>query len=213
MIGGIYCEVPIGTIVEEKIVISVNTRMRQLIGEKLVDNVSLTQQIIDYWYEKMSKEMRSVLLTWKVPTDRFFYNRTIDLTRSICVGVYKDGKLRRMYRFNEGVSEKRPNESNEWGSGISGATAGRLSQLGSSHHPDPAKRAEQFLSEYDLIHKKNYAVVVAATMPYAVWLEKKLAMPVLSLVINRILKPVYAYSAKTPFNAFYGYIISSGDYT
>lgn len=210
MIGGIYCEVPLGPIFNGKTVASVNSRMRELFGKDLLQMNTLTQQIIDYWYDKMSKKMRSVLLTWKVPTDRFYYNRTVDLTRSICLGVYNNGKLRKMYRFNEGFSEKRPNEPNEWGSGISGATSERLSQLGNKHHPNPAARAQQFLSEYDLIHKRGYVVVVAATMPYAVWLEKRLALPVLSLVINRILKPLYDFGAKSPF---YGYIISSGDLT
>lgn len=211
MIGGIYCEVPLRGY-NERLLGSVKQRMLKLFGSDIPYTYEdFDRMTIDYWYDKMSKNMRRILLSWKVPTDRFYYNRTVDLTRSICLGVYKNGKLRKMYRFNEGFSEKRPNEPSEWGSGISGATSEKLSQLGNKHHPNPAARAQQFLSEYDLINKKGFVLVIAATMPYAVRLEKRLGLPVLSIVIQRLLKPVYDFGSGKPY---YGYVFeSSGDFT
>ena len=190
MIGGIYCESYIGRVYDEGKFESIHVRMNRLFGSSLglPSNKTLTQQIIDAWYNLVSRKMGRILSSWRVPGSRGYYNRTVDLTRSICMGVYKNGKLRRMYRFTGGSNEKET--------------------TGKERHPDPSSRAEQFLNEYDLVHKNDYAIVIAATMPYAVRLEVEYGYNVLHDVINRMISSIEEYSGGKS-NSLYGYIFES----
>jgi hypothetical protein len=220
MIGGIYCEAALGPIYDNGKLMSVRQGMRQLFEEKNLTprGETLNEQIINYWYEEVSTRMSKILSSWKAPRNREFFNRTTDLTRSICLGVYYNGKLRRMYRFNGGHREKMPMEpSND-------ATVSdtiRMEEL-SIYHPDPASRAKQFLEEYDLIHKKDFTVVIAATMPYAVRLEKAggvgkdgkrysgYGLHVLKDVVNRMLAGVYNFKKQNFGGVLYGYVFETG---
>ena len=194
MTGGIYCESYIGRVYDEGKFESIHERMNRLFGSSLglPSNKTLTQQVIDAWYNIVSRKMGRVLSSWSAPGNRGFKNRTVDLTRSICMGVYKDGKLRRMYRFTGGSSEESP--------------------TGRERHPDPDSRAQQFLNDYDLVHKRDYAIVIAATMPYAVRLEAEYGYNVLYDVINRIISSIEEYSGGKS-KSLYGYIFeSTGEY-
>lgn len=195
MTSGIYCEVPLGTIYEEKVLGRVHSRMRKLIGTSagVPTQDSLTQTIVNYWYNKVSRRMSKILSSWKPPANRGFYNRTVDLTRSICLGIYYRGKIRRTYRFTGGSSEKTPWQNGE-------------------KHPDPAARAQAFLNDYELLYKTGFSIVIAATMPYAVILESKKNIPVLSMVVNRMLTEVYEFKQSAALSdmlkssPIYGYI-------
>lgn len=204
MTGGIYCEVPLRGY-NERTLGSVKSRMLDLFGTTngFPTTEDFNIEVINYWYKKVSKKMASILSSWKVPGNRGYYNRTVDLTRSICLGIYFNGKLRKMYRFTGGHSELTPYTPSDYGSMPSKSTAIKLNYLGMTRHPDPAIRAQQFLDGYNLINTKGFVLVVAATMPYAVKLEITLRLPVLSMVINRILQPVYEFGSGRPF---YGYI-------
>ena len=216
MTGGIYCEVPIGTIYEEKVLGSVHKRMRDLIGTSngLPEHVSMTQAIVDYWYGKVSRRMSKVLSSYKAPSSKDWYNRTVDLLRSFCMGVYYRGKLRRMYRFSGGSPEAGTTKVSEFGTTPTTREQHRISNL-AFHHPDPAQRAQKFLQEYDVLYRTGFTIVIAATMPYAVVLEKKYYLHVLNPVANRIVRDVYEFKQSAAFaqlvnsQPIYGYIFES----
>lgn len=221
MIGGIYCEASLGPIYDKGVLLSVRQGMHHLFGEKnlVPKGETFNEQIINYWYSDISARMSKILSSWKAPRNREFYNRMVDLTRSICLGVYYNGKLRRMYRFTGGHREKMPIEPSNDASVIDTI---RMEEL-VIYHPDPASRAKQFLEEYDLIHKKDFSVVIAATMPYAVRLEatgtvvgkdgKKYSgygLHVLKDVVNRMLASVYDFKKENRSGVFYGYVFETG---
>jgi len=206
MIGGIYCEAGLGPIYSEKTLMSVKQKFNKLVGlgEIVPKGDTLNEQIINHFYNKISRKMGRVLSSWSYPSNRGYNNRTVDLTRSICMGIYHRGRLKRMYRFTGGSSEESP--------------------TGKERHPDPASRAKKFLEEYDLINKNDFSVVIAATMPYAVRLEKDVwasvvgkdgktyygyDMPVLSLIINRLMADIYDFK-ESDRGIFYGYIFETG---
>lgn len=213
MTGGIYCEVPLGPIYKEGTIVSIHEHMKNLFGSSkgVPDNKTITDWIIDTWYTNVSRKMGRILSSWKVPGNRGYYNRTVDLTRSFCMGVYKNGKLRKMYRFTGGSKEKETFEPSDQGTSPSMGDLKRMSWLAHRRHPDPAERAESFLKGYDLVHKTGYAVVIAATMPYAVRLEAGYRLPVLSMVINRMTATLDEFNGSS--KGIYGYIFeSTGDY-
>lgn len=219
MIGGIYCEASLGPIYDNGTLMSVRKGMQRLFGENNIipNGDTLNEQIVNYWYKDVSTKMSKILSSWKPPTNRGYYNRTADLTRSICLGVYHNGNLKRMYRFTGGSKHEKYTQS-ENGSGSSDKDTIHMQYIGATRHPDPAARAKQFLESYDLIHKKDFALVIAATMPYAVRLEyggRKgdntggYALPVLKLVVNRMLSGVYDFK-KRDSGVFYGYVFETG---
>lgn len=224
MIGGIYCEASLGPIYDNGVLLSVRQRMQRLFGVKNVvpKGDTLNEQIINYWYSDISKKMSKILSSWKVPVNRGYYNRTVDLTRSICLGVYHNGKLKRMYRFTGGNREKGMADASEWGSNSSVISTLRMEILAQNHHPDPAARAKQFLEEYDLIYKKDFSIVIAATMPYAVRLEYNgvgngsktnyggYGIPVIRDVVNRMLVSVYDFKKQNTGGVYYGYVFETG---
>ena len=214
MIGGIYCEAGIGTVFDEGLLISVRERMKQIFNStgKLPKGDTLNEQITNYWYTAISRRMGRVLSSWRPPTNRGYYNRTVDLTRSICLGVYYNGTLKRMYRFTGGHSEKGALEPSDLGTMPSQTTMKRLSWLGRRRHPDPASRAQTFLTQYNLVYKKGFSIVIAATMPYAVRLEKTYRLMVLNSVINRLLADVYEYKKGGGYGVVYGYVFETGGY-
>ena len=206
MIGGIYCEAGLGPIYSEKTLMSVKQKFNKLVGfgEIVPKGDTLNEQIINHFYNKISRKMGRVLSSWSYPSNRGYNNRTVDLTRSICMGIYHRGKLKRMYRFTGGSSEE--------------------PTTGKERHPDPASRAKRFLESYDLINKNDFSVVIAATMPYAVRLEKDVLssvvgkdgktyygydMPVLSLIINRLMADIYDFKERDS-GIFYGYVFETG---
>lgn len=223
MIGGIYCEVSFGPIYDKGTLVSVRQQMQQLFGEKNIipKGETINKQIINYWYSDISKRMGKILSSWKPPTNRGYYNRTVDLTRSICLGVYHNGKVKRMYRFTGGHRELPAFQSSDLGSGTSYWESLRLGKL-STRHPNPAERAQRFLEGYDLIHKSGFSLVIAATMPYAVRLEYNGAskdsqtnysgynIPVLKDVINRMLTGVYDFKGGNKNGVYYGYVFETG---
>lgn len=235
MTGGIYCEVTLGTIYEERLLGRVNDRMRSLFGASLpgvlAKSGSLTQAIIDHWYTDVSRKMGRILSSWTVPGNRGYYNRTVDLTRSICLGVYYRGKLRKMYRFTGGHRELSAFSSSDNGTGTSEKSSFRLWAL-SRNHPDPAARAASFLQSFKLTYKTGYTLVIAATMPYAVRLEYKgmnrgsktmfggYGLNVLSDVVVRMLRSVFDFKQGASDSSLvekgapiYGYIFeTTGQY-
>lgn len=223
MIGGIYCEASLGPIYDKGVLMSVRQGMQRLFGEKNIvpKGETLNEQIINYWYTDTSKRMSKILSSWKPPTNREFYNRTADLTRSICLGIYHNGNLKRMYRFTGGQTHEKYTAS-DLGADSSTADTIHMQYLGASRHPDPASRAKQFLEEYDLQHRKDFVVVIAATMPYAVRLEATgsavgrdgrtysgYGLHVLKSVINRMLAAVYDFKKENLGGVIYGYVFES----
>lgn len=150
MIGGIYFEIPFGDIYDENRRYACREHAMRIIGSKFVstfDKKRLDNALVNTIFKKaketVSKRMSSLR--------RGYYNRTVDLMRSTCVGFYLDGKLVEEYRYTGGTSEKSPKTKHEVG---------------------PAERASAFLRQYRLLVKSRFTVVIAATMPYAVKLEK-----------------------------------------
>lgn len=221
MIGGIYCEASLGPIYDNGKLMSVRQGMQRLFGEKnlIPRGEDLNEQIINYWYNDISRRMGKILSSWKNPTNRGFYNRTVDLTRSICLGVYHNGSLKRMYRFTGGHREM--GMFNSSGNASDMGTF-RMELVSYDKHPNPATRATQFLKEYDLLTKKGFTVVIAATMPYAVRLEYNgnkagsktnysgYNLPVLKDVVNRMLAAVYDFKKNNTGGVFYGYVFETG---
>lgn len=220
MIGGIYCEASLGPIYDNGRLISVRQGMQRLFGEKDIvpSGETLNEQIINYWYGDISKRMGKILSSWKPPTNRGYYNRTVDLTRSICLGVYHNGNLMRMYRFTGGSRERGMSQPSDLGSNSSSTATLRMELIGYDKHPSPSDRAKKFLESYDLIHKKDFVVVIAATMPYAVRLEynggsvpyKGYNIHVLKLVVNRMLSGVYNFKRGNTGGVMYGYVFETG---
>lgn len=219
MIGGIYCESNLGPIYREGLLISVKQGMQRLfgMGNTIPKGETLNQQIINYWYKDVSTRMSKILSSWKVPTNRGYYNRTADLTRSICLGIYHKGKLKRMYRFTGGSQHEKYTQSDQ-GAGSSMKDTIHMQYMGSTRHPDPAARAKAFLESYDVLYKNDFTVVIAATMPYAVRLEYGgmvgnntggYALPVLKLVVNRMLAGVYDFKNRNS-GTIYGYVFENG---
>ena len=128
MIGGIFCESNLGAIYEEKTLMSVRQRFRQLVGngDIVPHGDTLTEQIVNHFYDEISQKMGKVLSSWKPPANRGYYNRTVDLTRSICLGIYNRGKLRRMYRFTGGHREKGLFSPSDLGTNPSSSTPKRF---------------------------------------------------------------------------------------
>ena len=219
MIGGIYCEASLGPIYDKGRLMSVRQGMQRLFGEKYIvpRGETLNEQIIDYWYKDVSRRMSKILSSWKVPTNRGYYNRTADLTRSICLGIYHKGKLKRMYRFTGGSQHEKYTQSDQ-GVGSSTKDTIHMQYMGSTRHPDPAARAREFLESYDVLYRNDFSVVIAATMPYAVRLEYGgrvgdntggYALPVLKLVVNRMLAGVYDFKSRES-GTVYGYVFETG---
>ena len=221
MIGGIYCEASLGPIYDNGVLMSVRQGMQRLFGEKNIvpKGETLNEQIINYWYNDISRRMGRILSSWKNPTNRGYYNRTVDLTRSICLGVYHNGKLKRMYRFTGGHREMGMFDSSGNASDMS---TFRMELVSYDKHPSPAARAIQFLKEYELIYRNDFTVVIAATMPYAVRLEyngngagsqtgyKGYNLPVLKDVVNRMLAAVYDFKKDNKGGVMYGYVFETG---
>lgn len=220
MIGGIYCEAALGPIYDEGKLESVRQKFKRLIGtsEILPKGKTLNEQIINHFYDDVSKRMGKILSSWSPPTNRGYYNRTVDLTRSICLGVYHNGNLMRMYRFTGGSRERGMSQPSDLGSNSSKNDTLRMELIGYDLHPSPADRAKKFLESYDLLHKKDFVVVIAATMPYAVRLEynggtgtyKGYNIPVLKLVVNRMLSGVYNFKKGNTGGVMYGYVFETG---
>lgn len=223
MIGGIYCESNLGPIYNWNTLQSIRQGMLKLFGDKNIvpRGEDLNEQIINYWYNDVSRRMSKILSSWKAPTNREYYNRTVDLTRSICLGVYHKGKLKRMYRFTGGSREKGMFEPSDIGSNDSPMSTFRMEMVSYDSHPNPASRAKQFLEEYDLRYKNDFSVVIAATMPYAVRLEatgsavgrdgkvyRGYGLHVLKDVINRMLLGIYNFKGGGS-GTIYGYVFES----
>jgi hypothetical protein len=207
MIGGIYCESNLGPIYQEKTLLSARQKFKKLIGtgDILPKGESINEQIINYFYDDVSRRMSKILNSWTPPVNRGYYNRTVDLTRSICLGVYNKGVLRRMYRFTGGRRERGLFTPSDLGTNTSSSATYRMEMLGKSNHPDPAERAQQFLKEYDPYYGKDFSLVIAATMPYAARLEIGYRLPVLKLVVDRMLAGVYDFK-KRESGVYYGYV-------
>lgn len=221
MIGGIYCEASLGPVYDNGVLMSVRQGMQRLFGANLegLRGETINDKIINYWYNDVSRKMSKILSSWKPPTNRGYYNRTVDLTRSICLGVYHNGSLKRMYRFEGGSRERGMADASDLGSNSSVVSTLRMEVRAQNHHPDPASRAKAFLESYDLIHRKDFTVVIAATMPYAVRLEYSgqfgnnsggYALPVLRLVVNRMLSGIYDFKKGNKGGVFYGYVFENG---
>ena len=223
MIGGIYCEAALGPVYTQGKLESVRQKFKRLIGtgEIVPKGETLNEQIINHFYKTTSERMSKILSSWKPPTNRGYYNRTADLTRSICLGVYHNGNLMRMYRFTGGQQHEKYTSS-DLGTGASDADMIHMQYIGMTRHPDPAARAKEFLESYDLIHKRDFVVVIAATMPYAVRLEYNglgeksetnyggYNLPVLKLVINRMLSGIYDFKDGNKGGVMYGYVFETG---
>lgn len=221
MIGGIYCEATLGFIVDNGLILSVRQGMKNLFGDKdiIPKGDTFNEQIINYWYNDISKKMGKILSSWKYPTNRGYFNRTVDLTRSICLGIYYNGKLKRMYRFTGGKRERTAFSPSE---NASVKDTIRMEDYSRTSHPNPASRAKEFLDKYETIGKKGFSIVIAATMPYAVRLEhngsiggiyRGYNIPVLKHVVNRMLASVYDFKKENKSGVFYGYVFeSTGQY-
>lgn len=199
MTGGIYCEISLSPLYDKNKIISVNKRMEEIIGkhtEPVIVDLYMYQKVCNVWHEILSKRMNDILSRWTRGGLRYYFNRTVDLTRSICFGVYYNNKLQRTYRFQGGSNEMQPIRR---------------------HRENPETRASQFLKEYKLYDKHGYALVIAATMPYAVQQEAGNGYAVLEWVMNDLLKDVYKFNGDKAISSErgslaspkYGYIFES----
>lgn len=210
MIGGIYCEANIGTVFKDGQIISIKQQLKKLFGDDsmMPSGKELSDFVVNYFYNDISGKMAKVLSSWQPPTNRGYYNRTVDLTRSICLGVYHNGALKRMYRFTGGHRERGLFQPSDLGTNTSPSATYRMEILSKMNHPDPAERAYAFLQDYDLFYKSGFSFVIAATMPYAVRLEVGYSLPVLKLVVNRMLTGLYEFKGNSN-KVLYGYVFES----
>lgn len=193
MIGGIYYELSLGELFDKKRVVSIRTAMKELFNAypEFFDGDNLTKSIDNYWYNRLKKNMNSILSKSKPGGKRDYYNRTVDLTRSFCMGTYYNGKLRQMYRFEGGKNE---------------------APIQRRHSESPSARAEMFLRGHKTMTKYGHTIVFAVTMPYAVCLEKEYGKRVLIGFANALAKDI------TSFKSFkgqelYGYVFEpTGEY-
>lgn len=194
MTSGIYLDIFMGRYYDEELPPRVRRGVKRLFG---FDARTLSSAVIDDYivngvagrrgenpgiYQSISRKYGRLLS--KLPYDdgggaavtRGFRHRTTDLIKSFCFGIYRDGTLRRVYRFTGGKSDGWEPTEVQASFGMTSKDVRRLSAASVSHgwHPDPAERAQSFLSEY--VPKggsKGFSVVFAATMPYAVILENR----------------------------------------
>lgn len=194
MTSGLFLEVPLGEYYDDKKRYGVRENVKKIFG---IDARFLQKTVIDNYiingeegntaqhpgiYQIIAKKFGRLLSS--LPYDdasgkgvvRGYKNRTGDLIRSSCFGIFRDGSLRRMYRFTGGKQEgMEPNEY-EYAIGMTEVDVQRLMNVSISHgyHPDPSERAQSFMNDYKLrLGNKGFTIVFATTMPYAVFLEKR----------------------------------------
>ncbi|MBP5681287.1 MAG: hypothetical protein J6X31_09600 [Bacteroidales bacterium] len=193
MTSGIFLEIPLGRYYDKKVCYSIRKNVKKIFG---FDARSLENEVIDDYiingeegnvskhpgiYRIIAKKFGRLLAS--LPYDdasgksvvRGFMNRSGDLIRSFCFGVYRDGELRRMYRFTGGKLDGWEPTEMEYAIGMKNADVYRLEKVSIEHgyHPDPAERAQSFLQQYRLLSgHTGFTVVFAVTMPYAVMLER-----------------------------------------
>ena len=194
MTSGIFLEVPLGQYYDEKLRYGVREKVKKIFG---FDARFLKRTVLDNYiingeqgntskhkgiYQTIAKSFGRLLSS--LPYDdasgktvvRGYKNRTGDLIRSSCFGIFRDGELRRMYRFTGGKQDGMEPTEYEANIGMTEVDVKRLMNVSISHgyHPNPAERAQAFMESYKLrLGNKGFTVVFATTMPYAVMLEKR----------------------------------------
>ena len=216
MIGGIYCEIPVGILFKDTKRYARRTKLNKLFGVKMdifrpeaVNDFIINGGYdangnkVDGLYQIVQRKLGRIMSSAKVPANKGYYNRTVDLMRSTCAGVYHNGELKRMYRFTGGHSELGAVTASDMGTSPSSKSVARMSWLGRTKHPDPAQRAQMFLDGYKLKEPVGFTVVIASTMPYAVRLEYEYRRSVLKALYPRFVAMLTDFK---PQNIHYGYV-------
>lgn len=237
MTSGIFLEVSLGQYYDDKVRYGVRKNIRDMFG---FDARFLKKEVIDDFiingekgnkaenpgiYQVIAKKFGKLLSS--LPYDdasgksvvRGFKHRSGDLIRSFCFGVYRDGQLRRMYRFTGGKQEGWEPTEIEFSIGMNNEDVYRLEMVSIEHgyHPDPSERAKSFLEQYNImLGNRGFSVVFAATMPYAVFLEEKEfsdrkfgKIRVMEGIKAQLLN-MTAPLRTSKKDYYYGYIISNG---
>jgi hypothetical protein len=199
MTSGIYLEVPLGEYYDETKRYGARENVKKIFG---IDARFLRKDVLDNYiingeegntsqhpgiYQIISRKFGRLLAS--LPYDdasgktvtRGYKNRTGDLIRSSCFGIFRNGKLRRMYRFTGGKLDGMEPTEYEESIGMTEVDVQRLMNVSISHgyHPDPSERAQSFLQGYKLKEgSRGFTLVYATTMPYAVFLEKRSFAPI-----------------------------------
>lgn len=199
MTSGIYLEIPLGEYYDDTKRYGVRENIKKIFG---IDARFLRKDVLDNYiingaeghtsqypgiYQIISRKLGRLLSS--LPYDdasgktvtRGYKNRTGDLIRSSCFGIYRDGHLRRVYRFTGGKQEGMEPTEYEANIGMTEVDVRHLMDVSISHgyHPNPAERAQSFLQGYKLQEgSRGFTVVYATTMPYAVFLEKRSFAPI-----------------------------------
>lgn len=199
MTSGIVLEIPLGQYYDDKARYGTRTNIKKIFG---IDARFLKKDVLDNYiisgetgntsshpgiYQIIAKKFGRLLSS--LPYDdatgkavvRGYKNRTGDLIRSSCFGIFRDGQLRRMYRFTGGKQEGMEPTEYEESIGMTEVDVQRLLNVSIMHgyHPNPSERAESFMKGYKLrLGNYGFTVVFAVTMPYAVMLEKRSFYPI-----------------------------------
>lgn len=195
MIGGIFLEIPFGSIYHVETLSRVRTNINRLFGfrDKYFTKGNWDRRIVNRMFNiaktSVSKHRGDVI--------REHLSRSGDLIRSTAMGVFLDGKWDgNLYRFNGGPDHE-------------------AEPLPFTKHPDKDSRATQFMSQYKPSVASRFTVVIAVTMPYAVRVEYAagyvkydgFALAVLKLGINRIGNDIFRELPESmKGKSLYGYI-------
>lgn len=150
MIGGIFIEIPFGSVYKVETVSHIRQGLNKLLGfnDNYFTKGNFDKQIV----EKLLKVGKEDISKHRSIVRREHLHRTSDLIRSTVLGIFKDGKWTGdYYRFDGKQAEEAP----------------PLVQ----HDWDLDQRAVEFLSEYEPHYESRFTAVIAATAPYAVRVE------------------------------------------
>jgi hypothetical protein len=205
MIGGIFLEIPFGDVYHQSTVSRIHTNINRSFG---FDDKYFTKV---YWDKKVLSQIYKIAKTsigkHRGDVRKDFNSRTGDLIRSTAMGVFYNGKWDgNLYRFTGGPDNEDVPSPN-------------------TRHPDKDTRARDFMSSYELAVQSRFSVVIAATMPYAVRLEKEVSsvvqgkdgrmyhgydLAVLKYGINRIGNDIFKARPDSQIGkAQYGYIFET----
>lgn len=177
-VGGIFCSVGVGRLLDAKVLDSVNRRSYMYFGEKVLYDHELEPIIAETLLRSATYSMKYV----STRGGRDFNNDTIDLMKSMGVVVYNPkGEIVLYQSYSASGAHREQEYSTKVKFGMLGALGvseiREHSRNKKRNHPDPVERFESFIQFIPNSHSyrgSGWSVAFVASMPYAVRLEHEL---------------------------------------
>ena len=182
MIGGIYCEIPLGEFYDKSIADSVRWRLRKYLGVTIkgMTNQELDDTIADTIYnyvDSVFNQRRGIT----------YQDKTYALAQSHGFAIFQDGEWERRKRKENFGKPQEPRKD-----GVSGST-----------------RFYQFVNEYEPLTKKGWMVLLLASTPYATRLEVDYGRKVLMQMTNSLASIIRGKYGRKGSEMKYGYIFET----